>query len=73
MGRSWRPAKHPQLGCDQSLFPMDEHRADFISSGCFMITFSCFEESNEKRDGEGMGVGREKENPDGKLSWLDLA
>lgn len=59
-GRSWQPAKHPQLGCDQSFFPTDEHKADFISNGCFMITFSWF---NEKSWGRG-GLGERKHNPD---------
>lgn len=72
MERSWQSAKHPQHGCDQSLFPTDEHKADFISNGCFMLTFSWFEEVNEKRWGRA-GSGERKENPDRKLSWLDLA
>lgn len=43
----------------KAFFQWDEHKADFISNGCFMITFSWF---NEKRWGS-RGWGERKENP----------
>lgn len=54
IGRSRQPAKYPQQAGDQSRFPKDKHKADFISKGCLMIkwclmiTLSWDEECDEK-------------------------
>lgn len=44
------PHPHSTAG-DQSLFPMEQRKADLISNGCFMVIFSWIEESDEKRWG----------------------